>query len=269
MQDEVKTNRELWDAITPAHVNSKFYDLEGFKRGRCTLDPLEIEEVGAVAAKSLLHLQCHFGLDTLSWARRGARVTGMDFSPPAIDQARLLATELGIDARFLCCDLYDMPGELKEKFDIVFTSGGVLCWLPDLAEWGRVVAKMLKPGGLFYLREFHPFSYCLDDREGLTEPRPHYPYFDTGTPLRFAGGEGGDYADPEAIVDKDSLEWPYALSKVLGSLLDAGLRLEFLHEFPWTSYKALPFLVEDAEGRWRMPDFPGGFPMMFSLAATL
>lgn len=268
MRDEIKTNRELWDAMTPVHIKSKFYDVDGFKKGHCTLDPLEVEELGEVSGKSLLHLQCHFGMDTLSWARRGAKVMGMDFSPPAIDKARELADEMDIKARFLCCDLYDLPNKLDEKFDIVFASGGVLCWLPDLSAWGRVVAHHLKPGGSFYLREFHPFSYCMDDRDGVTEPRAHYPYFHKGEPLCFAGGEDGDYADPDTILDKDSLEWPYALSSVIGALLVAGLRLDFLHEFPWTTYKSLPYLKEDAEGRWWMKDYQGGFPLMFSLKAS-
>lgn len=267
MRDEVKGNRELWDALTPVHVKSKFYDLEGFKQGRCSLNPLEVEEVGDVRGKNLLHLQCHFGMDTLSWARRGAKVTGMDFSLPSIEKAKALAAELNLDANFICSDLYDLPEQLKETFDIVFTTGGVLCWLPDLAAWGRVIAKMLKPGGLFYLREFHPFQYCLDDREGVSEARVHYPYFHDGEPLRFPGGEDSDYADPETVVNKDSHEWPYALSNVITALLEAGLTLETFREFPWTTYQALPILKEDADGRWVLPDYPGGFPLMFSLKA--
>ncbi len=267
MREETKTNQELWDALTPVHVKSEFYGLEEFRRGRCSLDPLELEELGDLAGKSLLHLQCHFGMDTLSWARRGAKVTGMDFSEPAIEQARSLAAELGMDARFVCCDLYDLPSHLDEEFDIVFTSAGVLCWLPDLPAWGKVIARFLKPGGLFYLREFHPFLYCLDDREGVKEPRPFYPYFHDGEPLRFAGGEDGDYADPDTVVNKDSVEWPYALSRVIGALLSAGLKLESFREFPYTTYQSLPFLEKRSDGRWIMPGYPEGFPMMFSLKA--
>ena len=246
MREEVKTNRALWDALTSIHVESKFYGLEEFKKGRCSLDPLEVEEVGDVKSRSLLHLQCHFGMDTLSWARRGAKATGMDFSAPAIEKARALAQELGLDARFLCCDVYDLPEHLGEQFDVVFTSAGVLCWLPDLPEWGRLVARFVKPGGLFYLREFHPFVCCLDDRKGVEKPIVHYPYFRTSAPLRFPGGEDGDYADPDTVVTEDAVEWPYALSSVIGALLDAGLRLESFREFPWSSYKSLPYLEEDS-----------------------
>jgi SAM-dependent methyltransferase len=267
MRKEVKSNQELWDALTPVHVNSEFYDLEGFKQGRCSLNPLEVEELGDVQGKSLLHLQCHFGMDTLSWARRGAQVTGMDFSEPAIEKAKALAAELKLDANFLSCDLYDLPDQLKNTYDIVFTSGGVLCWLPDLPAWGKVIAKMLKPGGLFYLREFHPFQYCLDDREGVNEARVHYPYFHEGQPLHFPGGEDGDYADPSTIVNKDSHEWPYALSNIIGALLDAGLQLESFREFPWTSYPALPILEKEGDDRWVLPNYPGGFPLMFSIKA--
>ena len=267
MKDEVRKNRELWNEITPIHLKSKLYDMESFRRGRCSLLPLEVEEVGDVTGASLLHLQCHFGQDTLSWARRGAKATGMDFSPPAIDAARALSKELKIDARFICSDLYELSEHLEEEFDIVFASAGVLCWLPDLPDWGRIIARHLRPGGFFYLREFHPFAYCLDDAEDLEEPRLRYPYFHEGTALRFAGGQDGDYADPEALVQSDSHEWPYALSKVIGALLDAGLALEFFHEFDWTSYRQFPFLEDRGDGLYRLPQLPGGFPLMFSLKA--
>ncbi|UCB52608.1 MAG: class I SAM-dependent methyltransferase, partial [Candidatus Zixiibacteriota bacterium] len=150
MDKFMKQNLKHWNEVTPIHRKSEFYGVEGFKAGRCTLMPLEREELGDVSGKTLLHLQCHFGLDTLSWARLGARVTGVDFSEKAIDLAKSLSKELGIDADFVHSNIYHLPDVLKGEFDIAYTSHGVLCWLPDLAEWGRIIARFLKPGGTFY-----------------------------------------------------------------------------------------------------------------------
>ena len=135
--------------------------------------------MGEVRGKSLLHLQCHFGLDTLSWAREGAQVTGMDFSPEGIRIARGLAEELNIPARFICCDLYDLPEHLDETFDRVFTSYGVLCWLPDIPRWAQIVGHFLKPGGVFYIAEFHPFSNVFKNDGDETSLELAYPYFNT------------------------------------------------------------------------------------------
>src|SRR5579864_4514537 len=161
MRRYCEANRQMWNAWTPYHVESGFYDVEGFKRGqrrdRAGNDALEIEAVGDVVGKSLLHLQCHFGLDTLSWARRGATVTGVDFSEEAIRAARALAADVGVPAAFIQSDIYELPGRLRGEFDIVFTSHGVLGWLPDLDRWAGVVAHFLRPGGRFCLIEGHPF----------------------------------------------------------------------------------------------------------------
>ena len=139
MEEYLKKNLDMWNDWAPLHAESEFYDVEGFKNGRNSLDSIELEEVGDVTGKSLLHLQCHFGMDTLSWARLGARVTGVDFSDKAIDIARSLSTELGIEADFICSSVYDLRKNLDGKFDIVYTSAGVLCWLPDLKQWAEII----------------------------------------------------------------------------------------------------------------------------------
>jgi 2-polyprenyl-3-methyl-5-hydroxy-6-metoxy-1,4-benzoquinol methylase len=160
MDPHVAANRALWDEWTPIHVGSAFYDVDGWKSGRRhDLPPLLVDEVGDVAGKDLLHLQCHFGLDTLSWARRGARVTGADFSERAVEQARLLAAETGLEARFVVSDVVDLPDRLEGDFDVVFTSFGVLNWLPDVPRWAEVVAHFVRPGGFFYIAEAHPFAW--------------------------------------------------------------------------------------------------------------
>ena len=277
MDKHINTNRAYWDALTLIHVPSKFYDVEGFKQGGCTLSPTAIKELGDVTGRSLLHLQCHFGMDTMSWARRGALVTGADFSEKAIAQARLLAKELSIPAEFVCCELSELPGHLSGQFDIVFTSEGVMAWMPDLRVWARVIAHFLKPGGVFYIHEFHPFMGVMDDEGAPDEPpRLRYPYFYSPKPMEFpAEGSGrgdtrysGDYAEPDAHVGQASCEWFHSFSDIINSLIEAGLRIEFLNEFDWCTYQSCPFLRQDEDGVWRYPNAPESLPLMFSLKAA-
>ncbi len=155
-------NRSLWDELTPVHLRS--YGVERFLAGEPWLPKRILEEVGDVQGKSLLHLQCHFGLDTLAWAREGAVVTGVDFSPEAIKAAEELSKQANLPARFICSDIYDLPEVLDEQFDIIFTSIGVLCWLKDLDVWARIIADHLKPGGVFYIMEGHPLITTFDER---------------------------------------------------------------------------------------------------------
>ncbi|MBN1592989.1 MAG: class I SAM-dependent methyltransferase [Candidatus Coatesbacteria bacterium] len=269
MNEHLKTNREFWDKLTEIHVSSKFYDVEGFKRGRCTLNPTTIEELGDVTGKSLLHLQCHFGMDTLSWARRGAFVTGVDFSEKAIEKARLLSEELDIPARFICSEISELPANLSQQFDIVFTSEGVKAWLPDLKVWAKVIAHFLKPGGTLYIHEFHPFMCVMDDEGGPDDPpRLRYAYFPSPKPMEFPAEDSGDYADPDAKVGKASCEWFHSFSEFINALIEADLRIEFLHEFDWCTYKACGFLRQGDDGLWRYPEAPETLPLMFSLKAT-
>lgn len=261
------TNRARWNELVAVHERSAFYDLAGFKAGQCSLRPLEVAELGDVSGKSLLHLQCHFGMDTLSWARRGARVTGVDFSDRAIERARELAREVGLDARFVCANVYDLPQMLAETFDIVFTSYGVLCLLPDLPRWGRVVAHFVRPGGVFYIAEIHPVAFTLDDRKDSTEPRPVYPYFHAPEP--YCWETTGSYADRSAGVQHTvNYQWTHSLADVVNALLAAGLRLEFLHEFPYCAAPLTPYLTRGADGWYRLPGDADVLPLLFSLKAV-
>jgi SAM-dependent methyltransferase len=267
MDEYLQANRRMWDEQTPFHADSPFYDVAGFKAGRCTLRPVEIEEVGDVAGKSLLHLQCHFGLDTMSWARRGATATGVDFSAKSIELARSLAAELGLGVRFVCCDVYDLPRHLDGRFDVVFTSAGVLAWLPDLGGWADVIRHFLAPGGVFYLREFHPFADIFDDDPDATSPRIRYPYFHADEPMEF-GPHVGTYACAGARIRTRSYEWVHPISDVVNALIGAGLRLEFLHEFPYRTYPSHPFLTRGDDGFWRYGPAPEGLPLMYSIRAS-
>ncbi len=260
-----KANQKMWDEFAPIHSRSKFYRVDEFKQGRSSLDALIRSEMGEVKGKSLLHLQCHFGLDTLSWARLGAQATGMDFSTEGIRIAQELARELNIPTRFICCDLYDLPAHLDEQFDRVFTSYGVLCWLPDIPRWAQIVGRYLKPGGVFYIAEFHPFTNVFENEGEVRDFQVAYPYF-LNKPLEFP--TGGSYADPEAKVEQPvEYEWTPRVGEIISGLIDAGLAIEFVHEYPYTSYQHFPFLVEREEGKWYPPEGMPSIPLTFTLRA--
>lgn len=267
-EDPVEANRRLWDARTPIHVRSDFYDVDGFRSGTTSLRPLEIEEVGDVAGKRLLHLQCHFGLDTLSWARLGADVTGLDFSAAAIAAARALADEVGIDARFVESDVYEAGAALAgETFDVVFSSYGVIAWLPDIRRWAAVVAGLVAPGGCFYVAEIHPASQVFSDEPGVEDLRVGYPYWTPpDAPLRFE--ESGTYADYDADITLPEHVWLHGLGDIVTALIDAGLVVEFLHEHECTVFQQFPFLERHDDGWWRLPTHVPAQPLLFSLRAA-
>jgi SAM-dependent methyltransferase len=268
---EIADNRKLWDAWTPIHTSGSFYDVQRFRDDPrdVRIPPWERAEVGEVAGKSLLHVQCHFGLDTLSWARLGAaRVTGVDFSEPAIAFARELAEETGLSsrARFVVSDVYDLPGPLEgETFDVVYTGRGAIGWLPDLEPWARAVAAFVAPGGIFYMHEGHPVLWALDDEQGEGEQvRLAYDYWG-GETLSFP--VQGSYADETAEVDAEVEHgWNHSLGEIVTLLARSGLRIELLdekRELAWPQ----PFL-EEHDGSWRWPaSYGGNLPLMYSLRA--
>jgi SAM-dependent methyltransferase len=265
MNDYLQANRRHWDRLTIEHEKSAFYDLTGFKAGKDRLRSIELEELGDVEGKTLLHLQCHFGLDTLAWARRGAIVTGVDFSEKAITLARSLSQELNIKAQFHCADIYDLPGVLSGEFDIVFTSYGVLHGLPDLKRWGEVIAHYLRPGGIFYIVEDHPFFRVFRAKpEG--EFKAERAYFLPEEPQRIEGS--GSYATENEGETSLYYVWDHSLGEVINSLVGAGLKIEFLHEFPFAARAKFPFMEQGEDGWWRLPPHQHGtIPFLFSLRA--
>lgn len=266
MDEYLWTNRENWNERTPIHARSEFYDLAGFKAGKTSLSSLETSEVGEVAGKSLLHLQCHFGMDTLSWARLGARVTGVDFSEEAIELAGAVSRELGLEARWVCSDVYDLPNTLGGEFDIVYTSGGVLTWLSDVSGWAQIIARYLKPGGTFYIIETHPFLYVFDNERDVNDLKVGYSYFHDSEPLRWA--PEGTYADRSAPITTPTYEWMHSLGEIVTSLSAAGLRIEFLHEFPFCGWQYFSFMEQGEDGWWRLRDNDAMLPLTFSLRAV-
>ena len=259
----LRVNRQNWDERVGIHADSEFYDLPAFRAGASTLRAFEREEVGDVSGRRLLHLQCHMGQDTLSWARLGAETSGLDFSEPAIRIARTLAEETGLAARarFVVSDVYSAPQALEgQRFDIVYTGLGALVWLPDLDRWAQTVASLLNPGGFLYLLELHPVTDMLGDDGRAVEQD----YFDTR-------GQDVDYAHTytggTTMTHTRQVQWRHPLGEVLTALATAGLRLDFLHERDVTVFRRFTEL-QRVDGGYRFPAGRPRVPLTYSLRAT-
>ena len=258
-----EVNKDTWNKKVSIHSKSDFYDIEGFKKGKTSLNTYEIEELGDVKGKSLLHLQCHFGQDTLSWSRLGAKCTGIDLSIEGIKLAQKLNNELGLDANFIESNLYDVPKNVSGKFDIVFTSYGVIGWLPDLKTWGEIIASKLKIGGVFYLVEFHPIIWMYDFME--TPPKLVYPY--TGSDAIYEEYKG-TYTDNNADIISKEYGWNHGLGEVVTALTSAGLQIEFLHEFEKSPYNVFPEMEPTDDGMYLLKKEQRLFPLVYSIRAV-
>lgn len=259
---QMAINRRKWDESVPLHVASASYDVPSFLAGRSSLEPLEIREMGSVRGKTLLHLQCHFGMDTLSWARLGATVTGVDFSRPAVVAARRLARKARLRATFLESNVFDLPESLDEQFDIVYTAKGVLCWLPDLRAWGGVVARFLKPGGQFFLLEDHPVAEVFSN--DTPEFEPTVPYF---SPRALREVYDGTYATGAKMKHRVTYSWVHKVQDVLSALIDNGLQLEVVKEYPYSYWRRYPYMTQDRTGYWHLTKQEGLVPLMWLVKA--
>jgi 2-polyprenyl-3-methyl-5-hydroxy-6-metoxy-1,4-benzoquinol methylase len=258
----LRANRARWDEAAPIHAQSELYDLAGFRAGRDDIRPFELQEIGVVQGRELLHLQCHLGTDTLSWARHGARVAGLDFSRNAIEIATALAAECEVDARFWCSDVYDAVAAVEgRRFDIVYTGIGALGWLPDLHAWAQVVAELLRPGGILYLVEIHPIVVgVVNDGRTLSQDIFRAGFSEWDEPL-------GTYAAPTAKLEHTTtFERVHAISDVIMSVLDAGLVLELFHEQAYTNVP-WSWTVCGEDGYHRLPEGWPQFPLTYSLRA--
>ena len=264
-------NQQKWNELAEVHYTSASsdYGVEDFlsgPEGARDLHKTELEELGSVKGLDILHLQCHFGLDTLLLARKGAKsVTGLDFSPVAIKQARELAERAGIDATFIEGNVYDAPELIQGAFDLVYVSWGTICWLPDIEAWARVIARFVKPGGRLYFLDQHPITLSFDDYA----PAPHapiYDYFHKPDPISF--DEADSYADKNAVLQaKRSYEWTHPVGEVVTALIDAGLQIEYLHEFDTVAWKALAFMEPCEGGLYRLPEGMPRLPLSYSISA--
>ncbi len=259
--DHFAANRALWNARAELHYNSAFYDVEGFVHGKSTLNAIELDLLGDVNGKDLLHLQCHFGQDTLSLARLGARVTGLDISATALEKARVLADRCGSIAHYVESNVLDLRPELEARFDIVFTSYGTIGWLPDLRAWARNIAAYLRPGGCFVFVEFHPALWMFSN--GFSHLQ--YSYFNREV---IAEDEPGSYADRKASINLRSYGWNHSIADVLQHLIDAGLRIDAFREFDRSPYDCFQNTVPADDGHFMIKGMEGKLPMVFALRAS-
>ncbi|WP_248723733.1 class I SAM-dependent methyltransferase [Seonamhaeicola sp. ML3] len=256
-----KTNKSTWNEKVKVHAKSEMYDIEAFKNGKSSLMPYELDALGDVNGKSLLHLQCHFGQDTLSWSRMGARCTGIDLSDEGIKLARALNDELQLNAQFVCCNVLETSKFVEATFDIVFTSYGVIGWLPDLKPWGQMIAERLAQGGTFYMVEFHPIVWMFDYLKeqpvmayGYMQDEPIYEEYQ------------GTYADENSSMISKEYGWNHGMGEIISALTEAGLHIEYLKEHHASPYNVLPNLIENEKGLFETKDKL--YPLIFELKAV-
>lgn len=259
MNKDHEINRKGWNRRTDAHLKHHEYKTKEFLAGNVILHPLERKEIGNIYGKNLLHLQCHFGLDTLSLARLGANVTGVDISDRSIEEASKLSERSGVQGRFIRSDLFDLPDVLHELFDIVYSTYGVVWWVSDIKRWAKIIAGYLKPDGFLYFAEVHPVLDMLDENKHVFES-----YFHLGTERYY---DEADYCDKELKIEEE-VGWRWTIGDVVTSLAEAGLRIEFLHEHPFSVYDKYSTMVKDPEGWWYYPDRKNDVPLLYSLKAS-
>lgn len=260
MENYLDINRNSWNAKVEPHLKSDFYFVDEFLKGRTSLNSIELELLGNVQNKSILHLQCHFGQDSISLARLGAKVTGIDLSDKAIEAARDLARKAQTDTEFICTDLYNLPNILDRKFDIVFTSYGTIGWLPDLRKWAEIISRFLKPEGKFAMAEFHPVVWMFDDDfQGI-----RYNYFNEKPIVEIYEGT---YADQSADLVQEYVMWNHSLADVLQNLIQNQMQIMHFKEFDWSPYPCFRHVNEFEKGKWRIPQLGNKIPLVYAVEA--
>ena len=257
----IDINRQSWNNKVDYHLKSDFYDLAGFLKGHTSLNDIELKLLGDIKGKSVLHLQCHFGQDTISLSRMGAKATGIDLSDKAIETARQLAEQTQQDTTFICCNIYDLPLHLNQQFDIVFTSYGTIGWLPDLTQWGQIIDHFLKPNGRFIMAEFHPVVWMFDD----DFKEIAYNYFKDEAIIETSSGT---YADRDAPITQDYVMWNHSTSEVLNSLITHGLNILSFDEFDYSPYNCFKHTLEFEPKKYRIQHLGNKIPMVFALVAS-
>jgi|SRR5690554_335496 len=257
----IEVNRQSWNNKVDSHLKSDFYDLENFIKGKSSLNSIELNLLGDVNGKSILHLLCHFGQDSISLSRMGAKVTGVDLSDKAIESAKQIAKETNSNANFVCCDIYDLPSFMDKQFDIVFTTYGTIGWLPDIEKWAAVVSKFLKPNGRFVFVEFHPVVWMFDDNF----KKIAYRYFNSGAIIET---ESGTYADKQADISQEYIMWNHSISEVVNSLIKNKLEINALDEFDYSPYDCFNKTIEIEPKKYRIAHLENKIPMVYSILAT-
>lgn len=257
-ENYLQINKQTWNNKVAIHISSDFYKQEKFITGKNSLPQTDLEALGDVAGKRILHLQCHFGQDSLSLSRLGAKVTGIDFSEEAITKAKVLNDTLGLDAEFICCDVYETLQHITEKYDIVYTSYGTIGWLPDLNKWASVIASALKPKGKLVFFEFHPvvWMYDTDFNEVFYNYFKSEPIYEEET---------GTYADRYTEIEYQTITWNHSLSEVFQSLLKQNINIQYFQEFDYSHYNCFSHTEEFEPGKFRIQKFGNKIPMMYGI----
>jgi SAM-dependent methyltransferase len=261
MDNYIEKNRNAWNQKAIHHFDSDFYDVASFIAGKTSLNEIELSILGDVSGKRILHLQCHFGQDSIALSRMGAKVTGVDFSEKAIALANDLAIKCNSDATFICCDVYHLPKVLHEQFDMVFTSYGTVGWLPDINQWGHVISHFLKPGARFIMADFHPVLWMFDNHFRFIQ----YPYFNIEAIVE---QEDGTYADTNAPIRNETISWNHSLSSILNSLLKNGISIISIEEFDYSPYNCFQELQEIAPKKFRVKHLDNKIPMVYLIEAA-
>ena len=270
MSSSIEVNRASWDERVTAHVASPGYSVARFSEDPGFLSSVvrfDLPRLGDVSGLDGVHLQCHIGTDTVSLARLGARMTGLDFSEPAIEAARQLAEATGADARFVVSELYEAPDVLRqERFDFVYTGIGAICWLPDIHGWAQVVAALLRPGGRLFMREGHPMLWAINEKRADVLA-VELPYFETPGPIVW--DDGGTYVETDAVFERTiTHEWNHGLGETVTAVLDAGMEITMLEEHKTVPWDALPGKLETADnGEFQLKDGHERLPLTYTLQA--
>ncbi|MCB0733052.1 MAG: class I SAM-dependent methyltransferase [Bacteroidetes bacterium] len=254
-------NRAAWNKRTEVHLQSEFYDVAGFLNGKSSLNSIELNLLPDLTNKKVLHLQCHFGQDSISLARMGADVTGVDLSDKAIKAAQDLNSRAGTSCKFICCDLYSLPDHLSETFDLVFTTYGTIGWLPDITQWAQLIHRFLKPGGQLVFVEFHPVVWMFDDDFNTIT----YRYFNSG---EIRETYSGTYTNRESGIEYASVSWNHGLSEVIQNLINAGLNIEHFGEYDYSPYNCFANTEEFEKGKFRIQHLRDSIPMVYSILAS-
>jgi SAM-dependent methyltransferase len=257
----LELNKDSWNKRTEVHFDSEFYDNPSFIKGKSSLNDIELNLLGDIKGLSVLHLQCHFGQDTISLNRLGAKVTGVDLSDKAIEKANELAVLCDSDAKFICCDVYNLAQVLDKKFDIVFTSYGTIGWLPDIDKWAKTVSHFLKPNGRFIFAEFHPVVWMFDDNFSKID----YRYFNSEAIVE---SQTETYTDQKTPIQQTCISWNHGLGEVVSSLLKNELQLNSLEEFDYSPYDCFAGTVKVAQKKFRIKRLDDKIPMVYAISAT-
>ncbi len=256
----IEINKNSWNNKVDIHYDSEFYDTKAFINGQSSLNQIELELLGDIRGKTILHLQCHFGQDTISLDRLGAHVIGVDLSDKATEKANELTRITNSGAKFICCDIYELPNHLHESFDIVFTSYGTIGWLPDINKWADIVSRYLKPSGSFVFVEFHPVVWMFDDDFSKIQ----YPYFNSDAIVE---SEDGTYAEKEAAISQDYVMWNHGIGEEANSLVMKGLEIKALDEYDYSLYDCFSKTVKIAPKKFQIKHLGDKIPIVYSIVA--